>query len=422
MISLRQVLVPAQFVYGLVKILYLAVVNQRNVFQLAGNFAINFSLIFTWLLIFKNAGIIPNSWRPPIHVKLLPNIEKFIYDLKSLNGWVSMLILGTLAYMVADFFYLPKLRQSDVEYDLIDNSLLLSSSSDDFELSSMDSDSNSATSADPTNKDSLEFINNSRISKPLTKIKKSRLAPPVLLLCSWFILNFVHYLSPHQTTFLDITAWISYVLCHLLAPIITLVWLYLFHEPGCLKWFALTLGIQNICGVTTHLLFPNALPWFIHMYGEDSDLNYEMLGYAAGLVRVDIALGTHLNSNGFHKSPIVFGAFPSLHSAMAVLVFFTLSYHARWNLPTIMGGLFVTIQWWATIYLDHHWRIDLFAGSMYALIFFTLFKSKLQKCEEKFIHARVMGDFLNSSTVGMRVFKNTRLQNFFDPLPSKNHE
>ncbi|KAG7192794.1 uncharacterized protein KQ657_001249 [Scheffersomyces spartinae] len=242
------------------------------------------------------------------------------------------------------------------------------------------------------------------------------LAVPLLLATSWIILNIDHYFSEPIYTEKDLVSWFSYVILHFCAPLFTAIWLYAFHPQGALKLFGMSLGLQNILGVLTHLAFPNAPPWFIHVYGPDHEANYEMEGYAAGLIRVDTAMGTHLHTNGFHKSPIVFGALPSLHSAMAVCVFFHLAYYSRWTAIKALGLLFVVVQWWATIYLDHHWRLDLYAGLLYAIGLFTLFTSMRAKVDERFFHARFTGDFVRGSTMGMRVFKNTRLQNFFDPL------
>ncbi|CAI5756862.1 unnamed protein product [Candida verbasci] len=244
------------------------------------------------------------------------------------------------------------------------------------------------------------------------------LTPPIMLFSSWFILNFDYYaLKDPILVWKDLLAWTSYVLGHITVPILTSVWLYIFHEPGAVKSYGFALGFQNICGVLTHLLFPCAPPWFIHMYGEDKVANYDMKGYAAGLTRVDIHLGTHLNSKGFHASPIVFGAIPSLHSAMAVITLYFITYFARYRIIKVLSFLFVVLQWWATIYLDHHWRLDLFIGLIYATVWFSIIKwFLLNKYDENFIKARLNYNFKNGSTMGMRVFRNTNLQWFFDPM------
>lgn len=245
------------------------------------------------------------------------------------------------------------------------------------------------------------------------------LAPLILCASSWFMLNLVYEFKEPINPLKDILAWASYVLGHFFVPLFTAIWLYVFHAPGALKLFSFGLGMQNIAGVLTHLVFPNAPPWFISLKGENAEANYDLPGYAAGLTRVDLHMGTHLHSEGFHASPIVFGAIPSLHSAMAVMVFFFVSHFSRWVILKIAALSFVMLQWWATIYLDHHWRLDLLIGMFYSIISFTILKlwSKgLSMIDEDFIKARRRFDFKNSSTMGMRVFKDTKLQGFFDPL------
>ena len=288
-------------------------------------------------------------------------------------------------------------------------------------------------------------------------------------------------------------AWFSYVIMHLTAPILTAVYLYVFQPPGTLKCFAFALGFQNLMGVTTHLLLPMAPPWFTHLYGiyDTKHVNYTQEGYAAGLTRVDAHLGTHLNTSGFHMSPIVFGAVPSLHSAMAFQCFLFLItrsttlknrfasamrafnatkdpetleltslqdsdadadssiaceeesdtlayvkyydfdaqfankwYFALFNkavLPRLLGTAFIILQWWATMYLDHHYRFDLFIGMLYALLWHIVVNSLI-------LQPRVLAPWVNvrlgeepdskneGRTMGMRVFANTRLEWFFDPL------
>ncbi|ODV97687.1 hypothetical protein PACTADRAFT_47557 [Pachysolen tannophilus NRRL Y-2460] len=453
---------------------------------------------------FKNAGIVPNDIRPPIHVRLIMNLDDFLYNFASLHGWLTCILSIVSGYFIYDFWYTigktntgsklvtsnnvddtdsGSLDSGSLEFDEEDHRLenfvefdLSSSSSstnnnedfqkrlDDAQMYSGSGNSNERTIINPASNvttagsavsgasipdsgagiptagstsgrnahsespyDEFDYdddlfkhtLINSRstVHKDYAYLPLGCLyyEPPLLFALSWLVLNFDYLLRFPQTTFKDLLAWTSYVLGHILAPIFTSIWLYLFHTPGAVKWFGLTMGLQNIAAVITHMVFPNAPPWFIQLYGEDASANYDMLGYAAGLTRVDIALDTHLNSDGFHKSPVVFGAFPSTHSAMAVLVCYFLSYYSRWHIVKVLGIGYVVLQWWATIYLDHHWRFDLFAGMVYALIVFTLFKSRLIIAEKVFVNARLSNDFKNGSTAGMRIFKNTRLQRWFDP-------
>ncbi|SSD62177.1 related to Inositolphosphotransferase 1 [Saccharomycodes ludwigii] len=374
------------------------------------------------------------------------------------------------------------------------------------------------------------------------KTPKSTLLPFLILPISFVLLNIDHYFADQRqnfTVFKDYLGWVFYVVIHLVAPILTAVYLYIFQAPGTVKCFSIALGLQNCCSVLTHLLIPMAPPWFTHLYGinDVTHLNYETKGYAAGLVRVDSHLGTHLTSNGFHKSPIVFGAVPSVHGAMAFQCFLFVMTQSRqgwgvtaWNplrnisssrllllnskkdddceintfelnnsdgsdsidlynteedeyersvyseqslssalendgvsnascdliskydmtpLPDLTNSnkftkfiywliknsvisrflvsVFLVLQWWATMYVDHHYRFDLFIGELYALVSFYLVNrfilqkkvipNFLRKRENKGVYDEDEDDG-EDKTMGMRVFGDTKIGWVFDPLYS----
>lgn len=149
-----------------------------------------------------------------------------------------------------------------------------------------------------------------------------------------------------------------------------------------------------------------------------------------------LKLGTNLAADGFKKSPIVFGALPSLHGAMALQcgLWFYYQYGANiscsstrksksirglssdlshsefvnddlgfnkdesielletgesntvseqpfsaaqsskwwWNTGRVIVSFYMLLQWYSTMYLDHHYRIDLFVGGVYAIISFNI--------------------------------------------------
>ncbi|RLV93545.1 Inositolphosphotransferase 1 [Spathaspora sp. JA1] len=443
------VFTPFFFLYHLAARIVQSGLNKRSIWHFVFDFSIGFAPVFIWLLIFKNAGIIPHSIRPPIHVKLPGIMDHYLFS-TVVGSVITIMCLAAFSYLLYVKYYRPKLSHALDEQLPILNALELieinqecSSERTDIDLEEqIELDSLVSTSTvEPIPEESipLEFfhtLTQEEVSNHETEINTKIInhlklyhsyhslncwyfAPPLLFSLSWGLLNIDYWFKDPITTQKDLLAWGLYVICHITVPIVTAVWLYVFHPPGALKLYGITLGMQNICGVLTHLVFPNAPPWFIHMYGEDTPANYEMPGYAAGLIRVDIALGTHLNSQGFHASPIVFGALPSLHSAMAVMSFFFISYYARWTIVKVATIFFVVFQWWATIYLDHHWRIDLLVGLMYSVFWFTVVKNVsfgLNRVDEEFIKSRLRFNFEKGSTMGMRVFRNTRLQNFFDPL------
>lgn len=438
-------LAPLFFLYHLLARIFWSGLNARNIFSMPLNFFLNFLPVFTWLLIFKNAGLIPKSIRPPIHVALAFHLDTFMFSItKSPLGCLLTLALTTVcAWWVHLRWY------STLSKDAF-TPLVSSPSDSDFELSSMDGSLEESPkdfgqdllSAPPDFEDHphigpLEFIpvmslfevseNAGTINKKILQNLNSSnayrpyncwlWAPTALLASSWWLLNLDQWLSRPITVPKDAVSWFSYVIGHFCVPLFTAIWLYVFHAPGALRLFSFALGAQNIAGVCTHLLFPNAPPWFIMINGENGEATYDTEGYAAGLIRAPFGTGAHVVTQGFHKSPIVFGALPSLHSAMAVMCFFFVAYYARWTVAKVGLFLFVVLQWWATIYLDHHWRLDLIAGLIYALVLFTVFfRWRMHRVDEDFVNARLRFDFTNGSTMGMRVFRKTKLQNFFDPL------
>lgn len=96
-----------------------------------------------------------------------------------------------------------------------------------------------------------------------------------------------------------------------------------------------------------------------------------MPGDPGGLARVDDILGVEMYKTTFTASPLVFGAFPSLHSAIAwELAFFLVYIFGPRAIP--FAVLYVFWIWWATMYLGHHYVVDLVGGGAYAVVAFWL--------------------------------------------------
>ena len=91
-----------------------------------------------------------------------------------------------------------------------------------------------------------------------------------------------------------------------------------------------------------------------------------MPGNPAGLARVDHLFGTNFYKNTFGSSPIVFGAFPSLHSGFACIIAMFLGFLLPRRAVFIGSGIYVLWLWWATMYLQHHYFIDVLGGLGYA--------------------------------------------------------
>lgn len=86
-----------------------------------------------------------------------------------------------------------------------------------------------------------------------------------------------------------------------------------------------------------------------------------MAGSPAGLARIDKLLGIDLYTSSFTASPLVFGAFPSLHAGSATTEALFMSHVFPTLRPFFIGYVFWI--WWATMYLSHHYAVDLIGGS-----------------------------------------------------------
>ncbi|KAN0101875.1 PAP2 domain containing protein [Hyaloscypha variabilis] len=184
--------------------------------------------------------------------------------------------------------------------------------------------------------------------------------------------NLSNILSAHQYVPLDVLAWIPYGLLHFGGPFFWAGLMFWFGPPGTVPVFARTFGYLNIIGVAIQLIFPCSPPWYENLYGL-APANYSMPGSPAGLARIDRLLGFDMYTSGFTASPLVFGAFPSLHSGNAVLEALFMSHCFPKLRPVVFT--YAMWMWWATMYLSHHYAVDLVAGAFLAAIHFHIAKT-----------------------------------------------
>uniref|UniRef100_A0A060T565 ARAD1B01892p n=1 Tax=Blastobotrys adeninivorans TaxID=409370 RepID=A0A060T565_BLAAD len=170
---------------------------------------------------------------------------------------------------------------------------------------------------------------------------------------------------------LDLLAWIPYGLIHYGSPFVVAGVLWLFGPPKILRVFGFAFGWNNLIGVIIQNVFPTAPPWYQNLYGLDP-ANYSIHGSAGGLERIDKLLGLNMYSGAFDASPLVFGAFPSLHSGFAVMEALFLS-HVFPRLSPLFFGYLLWI-WWSTMYLTHHYFVDLICGACIAFSIFYVCK------------------------------------------------
>lgn len=81
-------------------------------------------------------------------------------------------------------------------------------------------------------------------------------------------------------------------------------------------------------------------------------------------------MGLDIYGSTFGTSPLVFGAFPSLHSGCATIEMLFFSYLFPKVKPIAI--FYVMWMWFSTMYLTHHYMIDLVGGSIYAILAFVV--------------------------------------------------
>ncbi|KAK9353299.1 hypothetical protein V1523DRAFT_411593 [Lipomyces doorenjongii] len=181
--------------------------------------------------------------------------------------------------------------------------------------------------------------------------------------------NLSNVLAAHNNSLLDVLAWIPYGLIHFGAPFVCSAIMFLFAAPGTLPVFARSFGYMNLIGVSIQLFFPTSPPWYENMYGL-APATYDIRGSPGGLARVDGILGLDLYTSSFTASPMVFGAFPSLHSGCAVIEVLFMAYVFPRLTPLLLG--YVLWIWWSTMYLTHHYFIDLIGGAILSATVFYI--------------------------------------------------
>lgn len=183
--------------------------------------------------------------------------------------------------------------------------------------------------------------------------------------------NLSNVLAEINNSFFDVLAWLPYGIIHFSSPFVVAAFIFIFGPPTGLRSFGFAFGYMNLIGLLTQILFPAAPPWYKNLHGlEPAD--YSMSGSPGGLGRIDSLLGVDLYTTTFSNSPVVFGAFPSLHSGCAVMDVLFLS----WLFPKLkfVWWGYATWLWWSTMYLTHHYFIDLIGGAVLSYVVFSYTK------------------------------------------------
>ena len=191
--------------------------------------------------------------------------------------------------------------------------------------------------------------------------------------------NLSNILSAHKNTFLNILAWLPYGIFHFGAPFVCSGLMFLFGPPGTVPVFARAFGYMNVVGVILQLLFPCSPPWYENAYGL-APADYSMRGSPAGLRAIDELFGVDMYTSTFTAAPVVFGAFPSLHSGCATIEAIFMAHTFPRLRPLFI--FYVSWLWWSTMYLNHHYAVDLVAGSIISITIYYMYRQFLPRLQQ----------------------------------------
>lgn len=170
-------------------------------------------------------------------------------------------------------------------------------------------------------------------------------------------------LSYFANPFFDCLAAIPY-LVHFPLPFLFAIYLaFTPKKRPALYPYLWCVGWVNLIGVAFEITFPCAPPWFTDsaVLDEHGQIVYEAAN-EAGFKRLDILTGFKVFHNIYAQSPMKYGAFPSLHVAIPVVVLLN---HPWFG--TKFGVMHVVAITLAALYSTHHYLIDALGGIFLAV-------------------------------------------------------
>jgi membrane-associated phospholipid phosphatase len=162
---------------------------------------------------------------------------------------------------------------------------------------------------------------------------------------------------PGIITPLDIGMSLVY-LAHFVYPVAFALWLWRVDRARYYR-FAMTLLGVSFAAFFTFILLPVAPPRFTELAGSPLPVTDVM-------AEVSRSFGWNAPASAYVRllgNP--YAAFPSMHAAYPVIVLLFLRERSRWL--AMAWAPIVVLIWFATVYLGHHFVIDLIVGTGYAL-------------------------------------------------------
>ena len=126
--------------------------------------------------------------------------------------------------------------------------------------------------------------------------------------------------------------------------------------------YTISLGVLTYSALVTFLVYPVAPPWL-----NPAETSQGVIRILTASVDKNLGIPVYKTIYGFF-GPNLYAAFPSLHSALSLLVFLFAIRIWRWKALPVLALPAGT--WFSAVYLGEHYIIDVLGGIAYAMLAF----------------------------------------------------
>lgn len=177
------------------------------------------------------------------------------------------------------------------------------------------------------------------------------------------------WFGQHLNSTIDLVCGIFY-LGWVPIPMLFTIYIFFKKREYCYEFWYL-FWIANMIGFIGYYTYPAAPPWYYESFG--TTFIAETPSNAARLLRVDEILGFPLFEDMYDKGSSVFAAIPSMHSAFPVLLLY-IGRKAKEYVWTFVFLIVLLGIWFAAVYLNHHYIIDVLLGALTAIIAIVIYE------------------------------------------------
>jgi membrane-associated phospholipid phosphatase len=218
------------------------------------------------------------------------------------------------------------------------------------------------------------------LTKPLLRSRHIHIVEPYLFDRAWFgVKTAAGVLTPnelfalHHCAFVDFIAGLPYIL-YIYEVLAFLLFLsFTRTQPGrrhLLHRFGATFFLMSVAGYAIYYLYPAAPPWYVRLHGFGPP-DFNAVASPASAERWDKLTGIPYFHSFYSLTADVFGAIPSLHVAFAgIVALYAPLVRKLWL--TISAATLYLLMSFSAVYLQHHYVLDVLAGSALALAAFTM--------------------------------------------------